>query len=207
MKRKIINLISIIFICLITLSFTNVKAASTLTNIDYPRVNEEITDNLKVQGWVMSTVNTTIKAYIDNTEISLDRVERPDVLKAITGYGNASTNPTPGFFKNINITSLSYGNHTLKINVLDSSNNLIQTTTRNENIQAPVSGYTKTIDMRFTSYCLCKKCCGKSPSDKGYGVTASGYVITPGKNEKIVAITAAMADGTGLKVCESRASR
>lgn len=63
-----------------------------------------------------------------------------------------------------------------------------QTTTRNENIEAPVSGYTKTIDMRFTSYCLCKKCCGKSPGDKGYGVTASGYVITPGKNEKIVAV-------------------
>ncbi len=63
-----------------------------------------------------------------------------------------------------------------------------ETTTRNDNIQAPVSGYTKTIDMKFTSYCLCKKCTGKSPGSKGYGVTASGYVITPGNNEKIVAV-------------------
>lgn len=63
-----------------------------------------------------------------------------------------------------------------------------QTTTRNENIVAPVSGYTKVIDMRFTSYCLCKSCTGKSPGDKGYGVTASGYVITPGNNERVVAV-------------------
>ena len=137
MKRKILNLISIIFICLITLSFTNVKAASTLTYIDYPTVNEDITDNLKVQGWVMSTTNTTIKAYIDNDEVQVDRVERPDVIKAITGYGTITTNPKPGFLKNISITNYSYGNHTLKINVLDSNNNIIQTTTRQFNRKKP----------------------------------------------------------------------
>ncbi len=53
---------------------------------------------------------------------------------------------------------------------------------------APVSGYSKAIEMKFTSYCLCKKCTGKSPGDKGYGVTASGYKITPGQNQKVVAV-------------------
>lgn len=28
--------------------------------------------------------------------------------------------------------------------------------------------------MRVTAYCNCKKCTGKSPGDKGYGITASG---------------------------------
>lgn len=53
---------------------------------------------------------------------------------------------------------------------------------------APVSGYSKVIDVKFTAYCLCKKCTGKSPGDKGYGVTASGYKITPGQNQKVIAV-------------------
>ena len=53
---------------------------------------------------------------------------------------------------------------------------------------APVAGYSKVMDMKFTAYCLCKKCTGKSPGDKGYGVTASGYKITPGKNQKVIAV-------------------
>lgn len=47
--------------------------------------------------------------------------------------------------------------------------------------------YIKTIDVKATAYCLCKKCCGKSPSNPGYGVTASGLKITPGVGMKVVA--------------------
>ncbi|MBE5821897.1 MAG: hypothetical protein E7311_04855 [Clostridiales bacterium] len=61
-----------------------------------------------------------------------------------------------------------------------------ESTSANES--APVSGYTKVMDMKFTAYCLCKKCTGKSPGDKGYGVTASGYKITPGQNQKVIAV-------------------
>lgn len=57
-----------------------------------------------------------------------------------------------------------------------------------EDLTAPVSGYTKVMDMKFTAYCLCKKCTGKSPGDRGYGVTASGYKITPGQNQKVIAV-------------------
>ena len=67
----------------------------------------------------MSTANTTIKAYVDNQEVSVDRAPRGDVLNAIKGYGDISTNPTPGFSNNISITNLGYGNHTLTINVLE----------------------------------------------------------------------------------------
>lgn len=57
-----------------------------------------------------------------------------------------------------------------------------------ETSDIPVESYTKVIKMRYTAYCLCKKCCGKSPDHPAYGVTASGYKITPGINEKIVAV-------------------
>lgn len=52
----------------------------------------------------------------------------------------------------------------------------------------PVASYTKVIKMRYTAYCLCPKCCGKSPSNPSYGLTAIGYRITPGQNDKVVAV-------------------
>lgn len=60
---------------------------------------------------------------------------------------------------------------------------------------------------RLTAYCPCKKCCGKSPSNPGYGITASGARATEG-------ITVAMAnlpfgtriyiDGVGERVVQDR---
>ena len=42
----------------------------------------------------------------------------------------------------------------------------------------------------FTHYCPCKKCCGKNPWDKGYGITATGTVATEGRtigvNPKVI---------------------
>lgn len=32
-------------------------------------------------------------------------------------------------------------------------------------------------EFRLTAYCACRKCCGKDPSDPGYGVTASGAIV------------------------------
>lgn len=71
-------------------------------------------------------------------------------------------------------------------NTTTSRGNLIYRTDENSDI--PVASYVKVIKMRYTAYCLCKKCCGKNPDHPAYGVTASGYKITPGINEKIVAI-------------------
>ena len=127
-KKLILLLLTIIFsIGLITVNADN---NNTFSYIEYPINNQEVTDNLKVQGWVMSTLNTTIKAYIDYQEIELDRVESHNVLNEVKGYGDVSTNPTPEFYKNVDIKSFGYGEHILKINVLDSNENIIQTTTR-----------------------------------------------------------------------------
>ena len=50
------------------------------------------------------------------------------------------------------------------------------------------TNYTRYIDCTATAYCLCKKCTGKTPGSSGYGRTASGHVIVPGNNEKIIAV-------------------
>ena len=36
-------------------------------------------------------------------------------------------------------------------------------------------------EFTITHYCPCKKCCGKNPWDKGYGITATGTVATEGR--------------------------
>lgn len=48
--------------------------------------------------------------------------------------------------------------------------------------------YSKEVIMTPTFYDLCVKCCGKSPSNPGYGHTASGLVIKPGTGMKVIAV-------------------
>ncbi len=64
------------------------------------------------------------------------------------------------------------------------------TTTINsiDDSSAKPEDYKSVLSMNATAYCLCKKCCGKSATHPQYGVTASGYRITPGTNEKVIAV-------------------
>jgi len=48
--------------------------------------------------------------------------------------------------------------------------------------------YEDVITVRATAYCLCQKCTGKTPSSPGYGHTASGLVIVPGTNMKVLSV-------------------
>lgn len=51
----------------------------------------------------------------------------------------------------------------------------------NEMIEAALLARSERIDnVTVTHYCICEKCCGKSPDDSGYGITASGLYATPG---------------------------
>ena len=52
----------------------------------------------------------------------------------------------------------------------------------------PPTEYKQVIEATATAYCLCQKCCGKSPSSPGYGVTASGLKIVPGTGMKVIAV-------------------
>lgn len=52
----------------------------------------------------------------------------------------------------------------------------------------PPTEYKEVIQATATAYCLCKKCCGKLPSDPNYGCTASGIKIVPGTGMKVIAV-------------------
>lgn len=51
----------------------------------------------------------------------------------------------------------------------------------NEMIEAALIARSHKIEnVTVTHYCICEECCGKSPDDSGYGITASGRYATPG---------------------------
>lgn len=122
--KKVKNVLIIVVTIMVFLQIINVKANNndsiTKSLIDYPRNNEQISDELKIQGWVLSKqANTEVEVLLDDTKIeNIIRSARPDVLKAITGYGTIVENPTPGYSKIVDISELSYGNHRITINVL-----------------------------------------------------------------------------------------
>ena len=94
---------------------------------------ESFSNTLNLQGWIMSEEKgTQVKVYVDGKDIGeVNRVERGDVVNTIKGYGGKDTNPTPGYNAKIDLTNYDFGNHTLKIEVYDESENLITSTTRN----------------------------------------------------------------------------
>lgn len=52
----------------------------------------------------------------------------------------------------------------------------------------PPTEYEKVIEASATAYCLCKKCCGKSPDHPAYGYTCSGIKIEQGTGIKVIAV-------------------
>lgn len=52
----------------------------------------------------------------------------------------------------------------------------------------PPEEYVNKIEVTATAYCLCKKCCGKTPDNPNYGCTHSGLKIIPGSGMKVIAV-------------------
>ena len=90
---------------------------------------------INICGWKMANVsNTKIIAYLDGQNINEELIkyaERPDVIKGVIGYGNIKQNPTPQYSFEIDTTKLTNGNHTIKIDTVDSKENIIGTITTN----------------------------------------------------------------------------
>ena len=65
----------------------------------------------------------------------------------------------------------------------------------------PPTEYKSVMQVKATAYCLCKKCCGKSPDNPRYGYTASGLRIVPGTGMKVIAVdTSVVPLGTNVYV-------
>lgn len=52
----------------------------------------------------------------------------------------------------------------------------------------PPEEYERIVEASATAYCLCKKCCGKSPDHPYYGYTRSGLKIEQGTGIKVIAV-------------------
>lgn len=112
----------------------------TIIWIDNPNTSHKEYKNLNVTGWVLSSSkDAKIEAYIDDNKISeqIKRVQRPDVLNAINGYGGKNTNTTPGFNTNVNISNLKSGTHKFSIKAYSQSGELLQTKEVNFTIRNP----------------------------------------------------------------------
>ena len=135
MNKKIKLFIFTIFICIVSFVSINVNAEEKVwLYVEKPFNNgESFSNTLNLQGWIMSEEKgTQVKVYVDGKDIGeVNRVERGDVVNTIKGYGGKDTNPTPGYNAKIDLTNYDFGNHTLKIEVYDESENLITSTTRN----------------------------------------------------------------------------
>ena len=97
--------------------------------IDHP-AKETLTQQIELSGWVMTTdVQAQIKIYIDDIEaniISSTRENRPDVLNAITGYGDSTQNPQPGIKYVIDRTGINAGEHKITLKVISREGNVIE---------------------------------------------------------------------------------
>lgn len=101
-----------------------VKKANGILNVE--NFNDKIEGkNIILGGWYLTDLpGSILKIYIDNNEINdIDMYTRSDVFKVIKNYGDSSTTPKPGFYKNIDLSSYLNGTHTISIKVINPNTN------------------------------------------------------------------------------------
>ena len=103
--------------------------SKTRIHIETPYTQSTITNETHpIIGWAMTTAeNTSVKLLIDGEyqKQEVKRVERPDVLKAITGYGDKTTNQLPGYEVNVDFSKLNIGLHQIVIRVEEPNGEIV----------------------------------------------------------------------------------
>ena len=93
----------------------------TRIHIETPYDRTSITnEEHHVSGWVMTTVaNVNVRVLLDGKyqDIDVERNERPDVIKAISGYGGEKINPKPGFDLKLDFSKLNIGLHQIALRI------------------------------------------------------------------------------------------
>ena len=102
----------------------NLKKYDAMIHLDAPSLGMFNTNQtLYIQGWEMSEyAGTKVQIFVNNKQISssdIKRVERPDVISGVKGYGGASKNATPGFTCQINLKTYGDGKHVIKIQTVN----------------------------------------------------------------------------------------
>ena len=117
----------------------NIQKYVAKTYIDIPENKSKIKEKLEVEGWVMSDdTNMKIKAYLNGNEkniTSVTKKERPDVIKAIKGYGTIKQNPNPGYNLLIDTSDVEDGTYKLEIKIFSKNNELLTADARQVEIK------------------------------------------------------------------------
>ena len=119
-KGRIVFLAILLMTIFGTLIHVNANTIDVKIEIDNPYINQSADGILNYKGWVMSELtDEKIRIYIDGElKEEAKRIQREDVLKAISGYGGRKLNPTPGYYGSIDISQLTSGSHTFKVEVV-----------------------------------------------------------------------------------------
>ena len=150
----------------------NKKAPASKVNIDMPSNNSEVVDSFYIAGWALSETNNTVRVSVDGTPVEgINRFARSDVLSVVKGYGNSSTNPTPGFDGTIDLSSYDYGKHTITVELLDSKGSVLTSEKVTVNIKKPNGKIN--IDLPT------------SGSTVSYNTYISGWTMSEDKNDSI----------------------
>ena len=96
--------------------------------IDNPQEIVEA-EKAKISGWVMTNIkNTKIRVLLDDKlqNDNIIRIERPDVLEEIKGYGGEKNNPQPGFETTIDLSGFANTKKRIKVQVIDEKEKVIK---------------------------------------------------------------------------------
>lgn len=169
--RKVRYLIGLIILVLFCSKLLIVDASNNvLLNIESP-INNVTCNTLSISGWVMSNTSNTVKVYLDENEITdIVRNSRNDVLKVVKGYGDITTNPLPGFSKNIDISNYRDGVHNLTVRVFGDNLQMLA----EENRKIVVKKYNSLVNIEEPSFTV--------NSDK---LTIGGWVMSNNLNTKL----------------------
>jgi len=110
-------------------------------NLENPQTSN-VSKNIYVEGWEMSeSPDSEVKIVIDRTEmpVNINRKTRDDVIRNITGYGDITNNPTPGFVGNIDVSRVTPGRHMLHVKVYSKYGDLIESRSKEMYIYSNVS--------------------------------------------------------------------
>ncbi len=136
----------------------NIQKYQTQLNIDYPKKDYINSDELYIDGWVMSTnSDKKIEIYLNDKlqETQIITRKRPDVISAIKGYGTLAENPEPGFKTTLDLKNIVDGKYILKIKVVTSNGLELASYTKNITIKKYETylniDYPKTTEIREDS--------------------------------------------------------
>ena len=115
-------------------------------------------NNIAIIGWELSSLpDSKVKIFVDNKEITneIERVEREDVLNAVSGYGGKNSNPKPGFKTILNLQKYLEGNHDIDIKLYSREGKLLTEQRRSiyvmKNFGIDVSKWQEKIDWKQVS--------------------------------------------------------